>query len=470
MIDENKREQQPEQDMIPASCADSAEEPREIVSWYVSESAAQEIVEYYVHPVPLPERLRKKDAPPAQTDIWRRAAEREKKRRRRGVWIFVACMALLIGVVIGSIVLKKEDHHDDSDGRLPGSDFVLPGGEEGNASSIVDITRDKTTTIPRCQGDPSVRMEIATQRGETLSATDLYAKVNPSVVTVISDEGNNMGSVGTGVIMTADGYVITNAHVIAGGQACLIVLDTGASYEAKLVGYDMEEDLAVLKAQDAKDLPVAVFGNSDDLMVGETVYAIGNPLGVNLRGTLTDGIISAVSREVEVEGGAFMTMIQTTAALNNGNSGGPLINSSGQIVGINTLKMSSTGWEGEASVEGLGFAIPISSASFVINDLIAHGEFRGVPTIGITVVTVRKEDGQGTQVVVYSVEDNYGAQAAGVQEGDVILSADGQSIYQTPDLLAVRRGHIIGDTMHLTLLRNGQIVEADIVLYSSKER
>ncbi|MBO4853922.1 MAG: trypsin-like peptidase domain-containing protein [Oscillospiraceae bacterium] len=471
MIEENEREEQTkltQEDIAPAAlCPDGEEEPQEIVSWYTPESGAKEIVECYVHPSPLPERLRSKTAPRAQTDVWRQAAEREKKRRRRGLWIFLACMAVLIGVIVGSVALHKGN--DDGDDRLPGGDFVLPGGEEGNASSIVDITRDKNTAIPRCAGDPSVRLVIESTRGETLSAPELYTKVNPAVVTVVSDEGNNMGSIGTGVIMTADGYVITNAHVISGGKECMIVLDTGMSYEAKLVGYDMEEDLAVLKAQNAENLPVAAFGNSDELMVGETAYAIGNPLGVELRGTLTDGIISAVNREVEVDGG-YMTMIQTTAALNNGNSGGPLINSSGQIVGINTLKMSGTGWEGEASVEGLGFAIPISSASFVINDLIAHGEFRGVPTIGITVITVPREDGNGTQVEVYSVEDNYGAQAAGVQEGDVILSADGQSIYQTSDLLAVRRGHIIGDTMHLKLLRNGQIVEADIVLYSSKER
>lgn len=480
MIDENKREWQTElpeetQDNVipadlPAGGADGAggaDEPQEVVLRYTSESDAQEVVECYVHSSPLPARLTANEAPHLETSIWRQAAEREKKRRRRGAWIFVACMGLLIGVVIGSLLLNKGH---DGGGNGDGGSVWLPGGEEGNASSIINITGDKQTTIPRCKGDPAVRLSIKSRRGEELSATDLYAKVNPAVVTVVADEGNGMGSVGTGVIMTSDGYVITNAHVISGGKECMIVLDTGMAYEAKLVGYDLEEDLAVLKAQDATDLPVAEFGNSDELMVGEKAYAIGNPLGVELRGTLTDGIISAVNRDVAVEDGKTMTMLQTTAALNNGNSGGPLINSSGQIVGINTLKMSNTGWEGEANVEGLGFAIPISSASFVINDLIAHGEFRGVPTIGITVITVQKEDGAGMQVEVYSVEENYGAQEAGVQVADVILAADGQTVYQTSDLLAVRRGHIIGDTIHLTLLRDGQIVEADVILYSSKER
>ena len=224
----------------------------------------------------------------------------------------------------------------------------------------------------------------------------------------------------------------------------------------------------MLKAVDATDLPAAEFGDSDQLVVGEKAYAIGNPLGIELRGTLTDGIISAVNREIEV-GDGYMTTIQTTAALNNGNSGGPLINASGQIVGINTLKMSGSGWEGEATVEGLGFALPISSVCFVVNDLIATGRFQGVPTIGVTVITI--QDGQGgTQVQVYSVEEDYGAADAGVQEGDIILMADGQPIAQTSDLLAVRRSHVIGDTMVLTLQRDGQTFEAPVVLYSSKGR
>jgi len=232
------------------------------------------------------------------------------------------------------------------------------------------------------------------------------------------------------------------------------------------VGYDEQEDLAVLKASEAKDLPVAEFGDSDQLLVGEKAYAIGNPLGVELRGTLTDGIISAVERQVTVSDGT-MTLIQTTAPLNNGNSGGPLINAAGQIVGINTLKMSGSGWEGEATVEGLGFALPISSVVFVVNDLIAQGEFRGVPTIGVTVITVQDDQG-GTRLEVYSVEPGFGAEEAGVQEGDIILSADGQPIAQTTDLLAVRRTHVIGDVMELTLLRNGETFTVSVPLYSNK--
>ena len=198
--------------------------------------------------------------------------------------------------------------------------------------------------------------------------------------------------------------------------------------------------------------------------VGDTVLAIGNPLGVELRGTLTNGIISAINRDVQVEG-RVMTLLQTTAALNNGNSGGPLINEYGQVIGINTLKMSGTGSEEEATVEGLGFALPSSDVCFVVNDLIATGRFRGIPTLG---VTVTNSPDNGGQVVVYTVEDGYGAAEAGIQPGDVLLKADGQPLHQINDLMAVRRTHLVDDTMTLTVLRDGRVFDVEVPLYANK--
>ena len=395
---------------------------------------------------------------PRQTaDTWKKAAVREKKRRRLTRWIIVICLLVVVGVVTGALWPTLFPRAKSEDPQTP---------EEGdNASSIVDIIGNKKTEIPLVKGDPNVRLNVQPQRGEVLSAVEIYAKVNPSVVMVVAENGTS-SSIGTGIIMTSDGYIITNAHVISGGKTCWIALDTGVTYDVQLVGYDKDEDLAVLKAVDARDLPAAEFGDSENLQVGEPAYAIGNPLGVELRGTMTDGIISAVNRQIEVEGGT-MTTIQTTAALNNGNSGGPLINSSGQIVGVNTIKMSGGGWSGEATVEGLGFALPSSSVCFVVNDIIAYGAFRGVPTIGITVITNRSSDG-GTQVEVHSVEEGFGAAEAGIQAGDIIVAADGQPIAQTSDLLTVRRSHVVGDTVTLTILRDGQTMDFDVVLYSNK--
>lgn len=464
------------------------EEPEEIVSWYISpetlDEEPEEIVSWYVSPKTPHEAqereqedlswyapARKESAgsgkfdnltgqePRQSVEDWRKAAGREKKRRRRILWgALAACLLIAVGITAALLWPKHSADRGRGDGELK--------PEEGDsASSIVDVTGRDKTTIPRFKGKTLARLVINPQRGEELDAVEIYRKVNPSVVTVVTETATG-SSVGTGVIMTSDGFIITNAHVISGGRSCWVALDSGVSLDALLVGYDEDEDLAVLKAVTDTLLPAAEFGDSDTLEVGERAYAIGNPLGIELRGTLTDGIISAVNRQVEV-GDGRMTMIQTTAALNNGNSGGPLINSSGQIVGINTLKMGSSGWSGEATVEGLGFAIPSSSMSFVVNDLISTGEFRGVPTIGISVITAMDDQGD-TRVEVYSVDENMGAAEAGIQAGDVILAADGTEVHSVDDLQAVRRSHAIGDTVTLTIQRDGRTMDVDVVLYSSK--
>ena len=420
-------------------------EPQEVVSWYVRPEG-QEVVDCYVQPRPLPSGA----APQTPRE--------PEKRSRKGLWSFLIAAGVLVLAVVAATVVAS----------LRGGGAVPPvdggTGDGGDASSIVNISGAEKTTIPRIQGEAGVSLVCTAPAGEKLSIQDMYEKVNPSTVLVVADKGEQ-ASIGTGVIMTADGYIITNAHVISGGKDCWIALDTGYTYDAKLVGYSEERDLAVLKAVDAADLPAASFGDSDLCRVGDTVYAIGNPLGVELRGTLTDGIISAINRDVQV-GGRVMTLLQTTAALNNGNSGGPLINEYGQVVGINTLKMSGNGSEMEATVEGLGFAVPISDACFVVNDIIANGRFRGVPVLGVMVI---ESTDNGGQVSVYTVSEGGGAEEAGLLPGDVLLRADGQTLHSIHDLMAVRRTHLVGDTMTLTVLRDGQTFDADVPLYASED-
>ena len=420
-------------------------EPQEVVSWYVRPEG-QEVVDCYVQPRPLPSGA----APQTPRE--------PEKRSRKGLWSFLIAAGVLVLAVVAATVVAS----------LRGGGAVPPvdggTGDGGDASSIVNISGAEKTTIPRIQGEAGVFLVCTAPAGEKLSIQDMYEKVNPSTVLVVADKGEQ-ASIGTGVIMTADGYIITNAHVISGGKDCWIALDTGYTYDAKLVGYSEERDLAVLKAVDAADLPAASFGDSDLCRVGDTVYAIGNPLGVELRGTLTDGIISAINRDVQVDG-RVMTLLQTTAALNNGNSGGPLINEYGQVVGINTLKMSGNGGEMEATVEGLGFAVPISDACFVVNDIIANGRFRGVPVLGVMVI---ESTDNGGQVSVYTVSEGGGAEEAGLLPGDVLLRADGQTLHSIHDLMAVRRTHLVGDTMTLTVLRDGQTFDADVPLYASED-
>ena len=420
-------------------------EPREVVDWYVPQQG-REVVDYYVHHQPLPESIR--PAPP----------QPPKKKKHLGLWIFLGIMALLaVVVVLAAIFWQSGDsYHDNYD-----------GSDDNDASSIVDIFGDHRTTIPRYTDyDPALKLDIVSGHGPELTAQEVYAKVNPATVLVVAEQGES-ASVGTGVIMTADGYVITNAHVISGGETCWVVLANGMDYTAQLVGYDTDEDLAVLKLEGAQDLPAAEFGDSDLATVGDRVYAIGNPLGIELRGTLTEGILSAINRDVELEG-RILNVLQTTAALNNGNSGGPLINRYGQVIGINTLKMSGTGAPDEATVEGLGFALPISSASFVINDIVANGKFHGTPTLGIKVVTYDTEDG-GTIVVAVEVSAGTAAEEAGVETGDIILAVNGQEITTTADLMAIRRQHAIGDTLTLTVLRDGETLDIPVVLRSNKK-
>ena len=443
-------------------------EPQEVVDWYIPPEG-NEVVDYYVHRQPLPNSVRPaprqpgQPYPPYQSYQPYQPYQTTPARPRRkllGLWIFLGIVGTLAVLLILAALLLPDD----------GSyDYSYDGGDGDNGASIVDIFNDESTTIPRVDSyDPTLRLTVASAHGEELTAQEVYAKVNPATVLVVADQGDDSASVGTGIIMTADGYVITNAHVISGGSSCWVALSTGMDYDALLVGYDTDEDIAVLKLVDAYNLPTAEFGNSDDAVVGDHVYAIGNPLGIELRGTLTDGLISAINRDVELEDGHTLNVLQTTAALNNGNSGGPLINRYGQVIGINTLKMSGTGDPEEATVEGLGFALPISSAAFVINDILANGQFHGTPTIGVSVVMTTDEYGNHS-VVVREVSEGYSAEEAGIQIGDVIVAVDGQPVSTTADLMAIRREHIIGDTLTLTILRDGQTFTAEIVLRSSKK-
>lgn len=414
-------------------------EDREVVGWYVPPQG-REVVECYVHRDVLPASIRPR--------------EEVKKRSRRGLWVFLALLALLLVLVTLGFVLRERP--------ADGGDLE----HDGEASSIVDIFTEDGTHIPRDRDYTDILLPVRQEHGAELTIQEVYLKCNPSTVLVVAEHGLSGASVGTGVIMSEDGYIITNAHVIAGGESCWIALDTGETFDALLVGYSTEEDIAVLKAKDAHGLTAAEFGDSELVLVGDDVYAIGNPLGVELRGTLTEGIVSAINRNILMEGRTF-TVLQTTAALNNGNSGGPLINRYGQVVGINTLKMTDTGQPGEATVEGLGFALPISDVCFVVNDIIATGKFHGAPMLGITVVTADTTDGS-TAVVIYEVVEGYDAYEQGLRSDDVILKANGRDVYVTSDLLAARRECRVGDTMALVIYRDGEILDFEITLQAEE--
>ena len=399
----------------------------------------REVVERYTRPLPG-----HRSAP-------RNPRRRRRRRSRTGLLVFLLCLAVMLGAAGGSWIwntLQEDTRQDpfyfDYDERDPSADT-------------------EAVTIPTYPAGQGAELTVEPAGGTELTAQEIYKKVNPSVVTVLVQLDDGV-SVGTGVIFTQDGYILTNYHVVAGGKDCGITLDNGRSYEAKYVAGDAENDLAILKVE-LMDLPAAVFGDSDALTVGDQVYAIGNPLGVELRGTLTDGIVSAINRDVWVDD-REMTLIQTNAALNSGNSGGPLINIYGQVVGINTIKMSSA----YSNVEGLGFALPTSSIQYMVNDLLTYGKLLPEPELGVMVETLGVQlEGDVWGVEVVKVNDGSAAQAAGIQVGDFIVSAAGEPVASSQDLLRIRRQFRVGDQLPLTLWRKGDRIEVTLVLQAKEE-
>ena len=299
---------------------------------------------------------------------------------------------------------------------------------------------------------------------DALCLQDIYSSVIDSVVSISSMTSSGTSS-GTGIIMSSDGYVITNHHVITGALVISVLTNDNQEFEAALVGSDEMSDLAVLKI-DARGLKAAEFGDSSKLRVGDSVVAIGDPLGVQLRGTMTNGIISAINRDLTV-GDRTMTLIQTNAALNNGNSGGPLINCYGQVIGINTVKMSSY-YTASATVEGLGFAIPISVAKPIIDELIENGYVAGRPAIGISGDSLpsyyrtyyRLPDG----VYVTSVNEGSDAKAKGIREGDIVTAINGERISSIDELNTVKNQYAAGDEVTLTIYRSGAYYEVTVTL------
>ena len=277
-----------------------------------------------------------------------------------------------------------------------------------------------------------------------LSTEEIAAKVRPSVVGIVAYQSTTYPmqsyNTGSGIIMSTDGYIITNAHVVNGAAGgIVVVLDNDEEYEAELVGLDEKTDLAVLKIE-ANNLTAAEFGNSDELVVGERIVAIGNPTGLNLAGSVTQGIVSGLERSIQVQDETTGTVIemqaiQVDAAINPGNSGGALINKYGQVVGINSSKLSST------QIEGIGFAIPISTAKPIVDDLINYGYVRGRVLLGITYIAISDVTGAISGYTpglwVQSVNEELDVAAKGVQPGDVIVQMDDPDVRDADDVKAI---------------------------------
>lgn len=366
--------------------------------------------------------------------------------------IFLGGIASALGILNIKLFSKLESP------QPTGAMAFRPNGE-----TVPGVTQEPLAptqqTVPRASGDVSLELKGQPEKVENvpqaggLSLQQIYEKTIDSVVSVTCTLQNGTAS-GTGVVISRDGYLVTNSHVVENATAIQVSLTDERVFPASLVGMDRLSDLAVLYIQ-ATDLIPAEFGDSAGLRVGDAVAAIGDPLGEELRGTMTDGIVSAINRNVTT-GGRTMTLIQTNAALNSGNSGGPLLNCFGQVIGINTLKIGT--FVDSAGVEGIGFAIPSSTVKEIVDQLLSQGYVSGRPSMGVDGETVpelyqayyRMPEG----FLVTEVTQGGTAAGAGITAGDIILSMDNTRITGEESFTAALYAHSAGDTVELVIYRS----------------
>ena len=343
---------------------------------------------------------------------------------------------------------------------------ALVGGAVGGGV-VWGVTRSGgSSTEMNVSSRPATQVSINTVDGQTpMSDAEVYAANANSVVSinVTGTSGTNFfgqpvqtASAGSGFVLTKDGYIVTNYHVVKDADTVKVTMYNGDEYDAKYVGGDEDYDIAVIKVE-AADLQPVTLGNSDNLNVGDHVLAVGNPLG-ELTFSMSGGMVSCVNRAINVDGTPF-NMIQTDVSINPGNSGGPLFNQYGEVVGIVSAKYSSYSSE---SVEGLGFAIPINDVIAMIQDIMTNGYVTNKPYLGITGGTMTSQMAAQYRydvtegVFVYSVEEGSAAAQAGLKMGDVILTVDDTELESMEDLTAVKKQYSAGDTVSLTIYREGQ--------------
>lgn len=338
---------------------------------------------------------------------------------------------------------------------------AVVGGAAGYGGAA--LSSSGKTTIRQSDRTAS-EITVKQVSGQTLmSPAEVYASTVNSVVSIncssvstnIFGQSVQSASSGSGFIITQDGYIVTNHHVVSGASSVTVTLHDGREYPATVVGSDSDYDVAVLKIN-ATDLQPVTLGNSSNVNVGDSVLAIGNPLG-ELTFSMSQGIVSCCDRAINVDGTPF-NMIQVDASINPGNSGGPLMNLYGEVVGIVSAKYSSYS---DTTVEGLGFAIPIGDVQAIITDIMENGQVTDKPSFGITAGTMTEQMAAQYQIeqksgaFVYSVNKGGAGEKAGLRMGDVITKVDSTDIASMEDLTAAKKGHKAGDTVTVTYFRDG---------------
>ena len=377
-----------------------------------------------------------------------------RRQNSRGLKVFLIILAAVVVVsvlmCVGIALMKN------SSSTQPGESI-----DHSDLESLPEINQE--TKPEGTTGESSGGNGVLTPR-------DIYKKCAASVVGIISYGTANTAE-GSGIILSAEGYIITNAHVVSGGQEFEVVLNDGESYSATLVGADNQTDLAILLLNEVpQGLVAATFGDSEELEVGELVVAIGNPGGLALASSQTVGYVSAVNRTIQTEIGYSMVCIQADVAINPGNSGGPLINSYGQVVGITSSKLVEEGYE------GIGFSIPINETLPILNDLIANGKVTGRAMLGIvaTALDETAAAGYGVPAGLLVKEVNEGADIGkkGVVAGDIITAIDGWTVSSFAECSEILSGYHPGDSVTISIYRQtdtgrGKTFEVSITLMGS---
>lgn len=393
-----------------------------------------------------------------EVTVYNNDNDKKKKEKKPKTWLVAVSSALAASIFTVAITAGVQYFHKD----LP----LLDTTTAGQTTQVATDGSDSGATTTAYSGDRQV-----------LTVPEIAQKVGPSVVGVINkttvsaqqywdpwsgryyysqdpsqdSETVEQGS-GSGIIISDDGYIVTNQHVIDGATEVEVVLNTGTTYKAEIVGQDEKTDLAVLKiTPENETLTAAVLGDSTTVEVGELAVAIGNPMGMEFSGSVTAGIISAVNRTMTIDNRTY-NLIQTDAAINSGNSGGALINQYGEVIGINSVKLSSEG------VEGMGFAIAISEAKPIINDLMQSGHVTGRPLVGIGITETRYG------LFISSIQEGSGAEEAGLQVNDMILEVDGQKVTSTSEVNEIRDAKKPGDYLTFKILRESETMEISVKL------
>ena len=411
---------------------------------------------------------------PLNSEESAKKGENPKTAKRKKGWTPVRIAGILVIVVLlivgSSLALSgtgKTQTVIPQDGvTLP----EMPVKPEDFFESYYTSVETDVADINIKQAKLPIEFDLKLKAKETneLTLSELYKKCAPSIVSIAGyKEGKSGYSWGTGVILSADGLILTNTHIIDGCDSATITLYDDRQFEAMLVGADAVSDIAVLRIN-ATGLIPGDFGESSSLEIGESVAAIGNPLGETFRLTLTDGIISAIERGVQYNGHS-MNLLQTNTAINEGNSGGALFNMYGQVIGITNMKMMGN----YSSIEGIGFAIPSGTVREVVNNLVVNGVVNGRPSIGITVGPIPANAASAYDMpeglYVSDVSEGSDAKAQGIEKGDVLIEVNGQAVRTTDDVLAQKEGHSVGESMHFKLWRNGEYYEVDVKLVDTND-